>query len=433
MAKKSKEYIPRLIDDQLRLYLESSGAVLIKGAKWCGKTTTAKQFARSIVELGDPDREDEYHALASISPSRLLEGAEPRLIDEWQRIPRLWDSVRTAVDRKGGFGHFILTGSATPLKKEEDKRRHTGTGRISSLLMRPFSMYESGESSGSVSLRALFSGLSDISGNNPLDIDHLAFICCRGGWPEVCVTKGISDQAALIPARSYVDSICSSEIKTEEGFSHDNEKMTSFLRSYARMTGSQNSISEILSDLSSSGSFLFSEKTAYSYHKTLRSIFAVEDMPAWNANLRSKTAIRTSNTRYFSDPSIATASLGLGPGDLISDLRTFGFIFENLCMRDLRVYCQNIDGKVFHYRDKTNLECDAVLHLANGKYGLVEIKLGGKDAIEHGALTLKKLISKIDEEKMGRPSFLMVLTGVGSYAYRRNDGVFVVPISLLGP
>ena len=429
----ARRYVSRLTDDLLRLYLESSGAVLIEGPKWCGKTTSAKQIARSVVELGDPDMEDEYLALASISPSKLLEGPEPLLIDEWQRIPRLWDSVRTLVDRKGGFGHFILTGSATPIKTKDDPRRHSGTGRIARLTMRPFSLMESGDSDGSVSLSSLFSGSSDITGRNPLDIDRLAFLCCRGGWPEVCVADGISDKAALMAARSYVDAICSNDVETGDDIIHNKESMSFFLRSYARTIGSQQSMTEMMKDLSSSGSFPFSLKTAYAYHKTLRGIFAVEEMAAWNANLRSKTAIRTSDTRYFCDPSIATASLGLGPGDLVKDMQTFGFIFENLCMRDLRIYCSADDGRVFHYRDKTNLECDAVLHLADGRYGLVEIKLGGKDGIEHGAKTLFKLASRIDEGKMGKPSFLMVIIGVGSYAYKREDGIFVVPISTLGP
>ena len=415
--------------------MESSGAVLIEGPKWCGKTTSAKQFASSIVELGDPDKEDEYFALAGISPSKLLEGTEPRLIDEWQRIPKLWDSVRTLVDRRGGFGHFILTGSATPLiKEDEKKKRHTGTGRIARYIMRPFTLFESGESNGSVSLRKLFSTQSEDSWtSNDMDIDRLSFLCCRGGWPEVCIAENISDRASLMVARSYVNAICSNEFEDEDNVAYDRERMAMFLHSYARTVGSQQSIPDMLGDLTYSSSFPFSEKTAYAYHKTLRNIFAIEEMPAWNVNLRSKTAIRTSPTRYFSDPSIASASLGIGPGDLINDLKTFGFIFENLCMRDLRTYSDVIDGRVYHYRDKNNLECDAVVHLANGKYGLIEIKLGGQASIDNGAASLLKLASRIDEEKMGTPSFLMVLIGIGSYAYKRDDGVIVVPISLLGP
>lgn len=434
MEVKSRKYIPRVVDEQLRLCLESSGAVLIEGAKWCGKTTSAKQVANSVVDLGDPDKEDEYFALAAIAPSKLLDGNEPLLIDEWQRIPKLWDSVRTLVDRKGGFGHYILTGSATPLSKmDEASRRHSGTGRISSVRMRPFSLFESGDSNGMVSLSALFSGEDAVQGSNPMDINRLAFLCCRGGWPEVCIAENIRDRAALMVAQSYVDSICSGKFEDEDGIVRDKDKMALFLRAYARTVGSQQSIADLCKDLSFSGTFSFSEKSAYSYHKSLRDIFAIEDMPAWNANLRSKTAIRTSDTRYFSDPSIAAGSLGVGTDDLIKDIRTFGFIFENLCMRDLRVYCGVNGGKVFHYRDKSGLECDAVIHLPNGKFGLVEIKLGGKEAIEHGAKTLIKLAGKIDGNIMGEPSFMMVLIGVGAYAYRREDGVFVVPISMLGP
>ena len=428
-----RTYIPRVSDELLRLHLESSGAVLIEGAKWCGKTTSAKQFAKSIVELGDPDREDEYFALASIAPSKLLEGENPVLIDEWQRIPRLWDSVRTFVDKKGGFGHFILTGSASPLKKAEDTRRHSGTGRIARLLMRPFSLYESGDSSGAVSLAKLFEGKFESCIGKEMDIDKLGYVSCRGGWPEVCAQKNMSDRATLMVSMSYVDAVCSNELEMEDGVKFDKVRMTYFLRSLSRSVGTSMSISEIVEDVSSSGTFSFSEKTAYSYYAILEKIFVLEDMHAWNTNLRSKTAIRTSDTRYFSDPSIMTASLGLGPGDLIRDLKTFRFVFENLAARDLRVYSSPLDGSVFHYRDKSNLECDAVIHLSNGKYGLVEIKLGGKDAIEHGATSLKKLERKIDDEKMGRPAFMMVLTGVGSYAYQREDGVLVVPISLLGP
>ena len=367
MNQKGRKYIPRIGDEILKLHLESSGAVLIEGPKWCGKTTSAKQFANSYIELGDPDKEDEYFALASIAPSRLLEGPEPRLIDEWQRLPKLWDSVRTIVDRKGGFGHFILTGSATPLTKEEEKKkRHTGTGRISRYTMRPFTLFESGDSNGTVSLRNLFSNQSEDNwASKNMDISRLAFLCCRGGWPEVCIASELSERASLMVARSYVNAICSNEFEDED-VAYDRERMSIFLRSYAHTIGSQQSIPGMLGDLTSYNAFSFSEKTAYSYHKTLTNIFAIEEMPAWNVNLRSKTAIRTSPTRYFSDPSIASASLGLGPGDLINDLKTFGFIFENLCIRDLRVYAEVIDGKVFHYRDKTNLECDAVIHLANG-------------------------------------------------------------------
>ncbi len=424
----SKNYVPRLADELLKLHLESSGAVLIEGAKWCGKTTCARQAVKSIADLGDPDKEDEYLAMADIAPSKILEGERPRLIDEWQRIPKLWDSVRVQVDRLGGFGHFVLTGSASPLRRDEDKRRHSGTGRISRLLMYPFTLLESGDSDGSVSLRKLFAGEGEIDGFNPIDIDRLAFLCCRGGWPAVCCAGNISDRAALMAAKSYVDAICSREVDMTDDVVFDSHKMRQFLRSYARMTGSQQPVSQMVRDIPSS----FSEKTAYSYNSLLKRIFAVDDMSAWNVNLRSRTAVRTSDTHYFCDPSIAAAALGIGPGDLINDLKTFGFIFENLCVRDLRVYSSVLGGTVFHYRDKSDLECDAVVHLENGKFGLIEIKLGGKEAIEYAAKTLKELEGRIDKEKMGSPSFLMVLTGVGSYAWRREDGVFVVPVSTLG-
>ena len=320
-----KDYFPRITDDLLSLYLECSGAVLIEGPKWCGKTTTAKQLAKSVIELGDPDNE-EYLRLASISPSLLLDGPAPRLIDEWQIVPKLWDSVRTTIDKRGGFGHFILTGSASPLLKGADKRVHSGTGRISRLIMRPFSLYESKDSSGQVSLKALFSGQKDISASKGMNIEELAFICCRGGWPEVCIAENMSERAQLTASKSYVEAICSNEIELDENVVYNREKMARFLHSYARAVGSQCSISNMVKDLSSSESSYFSDKTAYAYLSLLQSIFAVENMPAWNPNLRSKTAIRTSDTRYFSDPSIAVASLGIGPGDLLNDIQTFGFI-----------------------------------------------------------------------------------------------------------
>ena len=423
------DYHVRIADRLLQDMLEALGAVLIEGPKWCGKTTTADQMARSSVRLDDSEGSDAIIQLARTSPARLLQGAVPRLIDEWQVVPSLWDAVRFAVDKRNEEGQFILTGSATPL--EEDKPYHSGTGRIGRLRMDPMSLYESGDSSGTVSLSDLFAGRSDIEGESDMDIDRLAFLCSRGGWPRVCV-RNVSPSSAVLIAREYVKSVGNSEINTPDGVVVDSHLMLLFLRSYARHVGSQCSVLEIMRDYSGQ-SFSLSEGTAYSYLKKLKDLFVVDEALAWNPNLRSKSAIRTSPTRYFCDPSIAVASLGASPNDLISDMRTFGFIFENLCMRDLRVYSRALDGTVLHYRDSNNLECDAVIHLANGKYGLIEIKIGGNEAIEHGAKTLRKLASIIDSERMQSPSFLMVLTGLSKYPYQREDGVFVIPIGCLKP
>lgn len=422
-----KKYIPRVVDSLFSLKLETMGAVYVKGAKWCGKTTTSKQFAKSVVYLDDPESGESYRAMAEHSPSRLLDGDVPRLIDEWQLVPPLWDAIRFTVDRRGEDGQFIITGSVTP--PEDGNRHHSGTGRIARLIMRPMTLSESGNSSNQVSLRKLFEGNLDINGESHIRIDELAFLSCRGGWPRACEADR-SRNSALQIAREYIDSITSSDITTSDGNSITPRLMKQFLRAYARNTGSQIALSSLSNDLTD---IAFSEHTAQNYHKRLTNTFVIEDMAAWNPNLRSKTALRTSPTRYFTDPSLAAASLGAGPDDLLADMNIFGFVFENLCIRDLRVYCQPLDGDVFHYRDKNNLECDAVVHLRNGKYGLIEVKIGGQTAIEHGAETLKKLAQKIDTEKMPAPSFMMVLTGVSPVAYQRLDGVIVVPVGCLCP
>ena len=363
--------------------------------------------------------------MADISPKTLLAGENPRLIDEWQLAPKLWDAVRFEVDQRRAFGQFILTGSATP--PDWSLVSHTGTGRIARLIMRPMSLLESKESSGEISLKDLFSGNKELVGRSDIDASQLAFLACRGGWPMSVKLTGLS---ALLQARDYVDSVAESELSLADNTRRDEYRLRQFLRSYARLVGSQASASQIQKDISANTEV--SDKTVYEYQRVLKGIFVIEDTPAWNPNLRSKTAIRSTDTRYFVDPSIGAASLGLGPEDLLADLNTFGFIFENLCIRDLRIYAEALDGSVFHYRDSNNLECDAVIHLRNGKYGLVEIKLGGDKLIEEGVATLKKLESKLDTDRMNKPSFLMVLTGVGDYAFRRPDGVYVVPIGSLG-
>lgn len=419
------DYLPRVSDELLKLKIESKGAVLIEGAKWCGKTTSALQFAKSVLFMQQPENKAQNILMADISPKTLLAGENPRLIDEWQLAPKLWDAVRFEVDQRRAFGQFILTGSATP--PDWSVVSHTGTGRIARLIMRPMSLLESRESSGEISLKDLFSGNKELVGKSNIDASKLAFLACRGGWPMSVKLTGLS---ALLQARDYVDSIAESELSLADNTRRDEYRLRQFLRSYARLVGSQAGVPQIQKDISANAEV--SDKTVYEYLRVLKGIFVIEDAPAWNPNLRSKTAIRSADTRYFVDPSIGAASLGLGPEDLLADLNTFGFIFENLCIRDLRIYAEALDGSVFHYRDSNNLECDAVIHLRNGRYGLIEIKLGGDKLIEEGAATLKKLESKLDIDRMNKPSFLMVLTGVGNYAFRRPDGVYVVPIGALG-
>ena len=356
----------------------------------------------------------------------LLKGDNPRLIDEWQIIPQVWDAIRFEVDHRGEEGQFILTGSAVPASTEQI--HHTGTGRFAWITMRPMSLWESGESTGEVSIRQLFEGNADIEGYNKLRIEDIAFLVCRGGWPSATAKN---ERAALRQAYDYYDAVVRTDISRVDEVTRSSERTKLLLRSYARSQGGQVSIGAIRKDMIDNDEESLGERTVMSYIGALKKIFVIEDMPAWNPNLRSKTAIRSAETRYFVDPSIAVAALGLGPDDLISDLETFGLLFETLCVRDLRVYADAVDGNVYHYRDKNGLECDAVLHLRNGSYGLVEIKLGGAQAIEKGVATLTALASKIDTEKMKAPSFLMVLTAVGDYAYQRKDGVYVVPVGCL--
>lgn len=421
------EYKKRLADDVLRDKLEASGAVLVEGAKWCGKTTTSKQIAKSILYMQEPAQKRQNLLMADTNPSLLLQGNIPRLIDEWQLAPKLWDAVRFEVDQRDDFGQFILTGSAVPPDSSEIS--HSGTGRISRMLMRPMSLLESGESNGSVSLAGLFNANYDVSASAESDIEELAFLICRGGWPKAI---GKSIKVALQQAIDYYDAVVNSDISRVDGKERNPERAKLLMRSYSRNIGSQAKFVEMRQDILGNDIDSFSIDTLYDYLNALKKIFVVEDAPAWNPNLRSKTAIRNTDTRYFVDPSIATASMGLGPKDLINDLNTMGLFFENLCVRDLRIYAQSIGGEIYHYRDRSGLECDAVVHLRNGSYGLVEIKLGGDKLIEEGATTLKKFEKIIDSAKMKSPSFKMILTGVGNYAFKRPDGILVVPIRSLG-
>lgn len=420
-----KLYKKRIADGLLQRKLAGKGAVLIEGAKWCGKTTTAEQIAASVKYMTETGMVEQNIQMASLNPKLLLRGETPRLIDEWQIAPGLWDSVRFESDH-GPLGQFILTGSSVP--PDMSKVIHSGTGRIGWIRMRPMTLWESEESTGEVSLEELFSAPEQVGGISKMDIDGLAFVTCRGGWP---LALEMAKDIALDQAFDYVDAVEKRDIQKVDGVVRDPVRVHRLLRSLARNQGSQASCGTIRADLVANESDSLSEDTIASYIKALKEIFVAEDSEAWNPNLRSKTAIRTSDTRYFTDPSIATAALGIGPQDLINDLNTFGLIFETLAVRDLRTYAEALNGKVYHFRDKNGLECDAVVHLRDGRYGLVEIKLGGDDLINDGADALIDLESKIDTERMKAPSFKMVLIGVGSYAYRRADGVYVVPIGCL--
>ena len=420
------QYKKRIADTLLVRKLEGKGAVLVEGAKWCGKTTTAEQVAKSILYMSDSEKINQYLELADVNPKQLLQGETPRLLDEWQLAPKLWDAVRFEVDHRKELGQFILTGSAVPVETEDI--HHTGTGRFARLKMRTMSLFESGESNGSVSLANLFNEQTDIEGANDLSFERIAFLACRGGWPQAIEMR---DAIALDQAFDYCDAVVNADISRVDKVARDPERTKRLLRAYARHQGAQVANTVIKADMAANDNTTVDDDTLYSYITALKKIFVIEDMPAWNPNLRSKTAIRTSDTRYFVDPSIAAASLGIGPEDLMNDLNTFGLLFETMCIRDLRVFADALNGQVYHYRDASGLECDAVVHLRNGSYGLIEIKLGGDKLISEGIETLNKLADKIDTERMKKPSFKMVLVGVGNYAYRRKDGVFIVPIGCL--
>lgn len=421
-----KTYKHRIADEILKRKLMGKGAVLVQGPKWCGKTTTAKQIAKSLLDLGNPGELSNAMETLQIVPKKLLEGDVPRLIDEWQTIPELWDMIRSEVDNRGEMGQFILTGSSVPM--DEDKRMHSGNGRYGWINMRPMSLWESGESNGKISLADLFEGNTFEPFDYSMDVNTLAFQICRGGWPQSTFMEG---EVALDQARDYYETIYKVDIHRVDKVRRNSERTRLLLKSYARNTGSATSFSKMSADIKENDNADISYETISDYIDALKKLFVLEDMPAWNPNLRSKSAIQSSDTRYFIDPSIATSALSLGPKDLINDMSTFGLFFESMAVRDLRTYADALNGDLFHFRDSSGLECDAVLHRRNGEYGLIEIKLGGNNNIEKGAETLKHLAEVIDTDKMKSPAFLMVLTGVGQYAYRRPDGVFVVPIGCL--
>jgi hypothetical protein len=419
-------YKPRIADHLLLRKMAGKGAVLIEGPKWCGKTTTAQQQAKSILDLGDSGVLKQSLQMMEISPKTLLQGETPRLIDEWQTIPPLWDSIRDEVDKRKSFSQFILTGSS--VLPQADETVHSGTGRFGRIKMRPMSLFESGESNGTVSLRELFSGNTIEPQPNSIDLQKMAYLTCRGGWPIATLLDG---DLALDQAFDYVDSVAEYDIQRVDSVKRSPERTRLLMRSYARNIAQQVSYGTIKADMLSNDSKTLDEDTVADYIKALKRLFVIEDLVAWNPNIRSKSAIRTSDTRHFVDPSIGTAALGLGPNDLINDLDSFGLIFEDLAVRDLRVYAEVLDGKLYHYRDSSGLECDTVLHRRNGSYALIEIKLGGEKLIEEGVAALNTLAETIDTSRMPAPSFKMVLTAVGPYAYQRPDGIFVVPLGCL--
>lgn len=419
-------YKPRIADKLLARKMAGKGAVLIEGPKWCGKTTTAKQQAKSMLNLGDSNVLRQSLQMMELSPITLLEGDTPRLIDEWQTIPPLWDTIRSEVDRRGNFSQFILTGSS--VLPDAESTIHSGTGRFARIKMRPMSLLESGESTGSVSLTKLFEGEPLKPQVNQKKLTDIAYYTCRGGWPQATLLEG---EIALDQALDYFDSVVERDIQRVDGVKRNADRARLLLRSYARHISQQVSYATIKADMLSNDSQTLDEDTVADYIKALKRLFVIEDLEAWNPNIRSKAAIRTSDTRHFVDPSIGTAALGLGPKDLMNNLESFGLFFEDLAVRDLRIFADVLDGRLYHYRDSSGLECDTVLHRRNGTYALIEIKLGGEKAIEEAADSMKQLAETIDHTRMPQPAFLMVLTAVGPYAYRRPDGIFVVPITCL--
>jgi uncharacterized protein len=417
-------YLARIADTMLADALKASGAVLIEGPKWCGKTRTAQQNAKSVLMMQDPDRKTDYLKTVSVKPSLLLEGSTPRLLDEWQIAPVLWDAVRFVVDQRGMPGQFILTGSAVPI---DNKTSHTGTGRISRLRMRPMSLFESGESEGTVSLSDLFAGTSDSSGISRIPVERLASLLVRGGWPESVQSD---DRTGEKRARDYVDAVIHQDVSRVDEVEKSPAKVQALMKSLARNVSTEASMGTLTSDMGGLAESV-TLPTVASYLNALERIFVVEDLPAWNPSLRSKTPLRTSSKRHFTDPSIATAVMGLSAKGLLQDFGTFGFLFESLCIRDLRVYADALDGRVFHYRDKTDLESDAVVVLRDGRWGAVEIKMGAAE-FDSASENLKRFVERVDTDKMKKPSFLMILSAT-EFAYRREDGVHVVPLGCLKP
>lgn len=420
------KYKNRVVDRLLERKLQGKGAVLIEGAKWCGKTTTARQQAASVLDLGNSEVNSNSRQIAAISPSILLQGKTPRLIDEWQTIPALWDLVRSEVDNRGEMSQFILIGSSVPV--DPRATLHSGTGRFARIMMRPMTLFESGESDGKVSIRALFDEASFEPFAADVNLEEVAFLTCRGGWPQAVDQRG---EVALDQALDYYDAVVEKDIQRIDDTRRNAQRARLLMRSYARNIAQQVPFTTIRKDMLANDTETLDVDTVADYVGALKRLFVIEDLEAWNPNIRSKAAIRTSDTRHFVDPSIATAALGLGPSDLMNDLQTFGLMFENMAVRDLRVYAEAIDARLFHYRDSSGLECDAVMHRRNGSYALIEVKLGGESLIEEAAKTLNALAANIDTARMPPPSFKMVLVAVAPFAYARPDGVIVVPLTSL--
>ena len=417
-----EKYIPRIVDDVLKNKLEYMGAVLIEGCKWCGKSTTARQFAKSCIEFQDPDKKMQYDKTNQTKPSLFLEGDKPRLFDEWQMYPVVWDSIRMDVDHTGLKGQYILTGSARPV---EGSVMHTGTGRITKLLMRPMSLYESGESNGNVSLNDIING-KDISGVSSLDFDSLLNVMIRGGWPE---TLNINGDNKYMISKDYIKSLLNEEIKTIYGVERSISKMNAVLKSISRNISTNVSKTTILDDVKNEFASEISRPTLDDYLNTLEKLYILEYIPATNLNLRSKTPLRVSPKLELVDPSLVIASLNLKREDLVKDLNFTGFIFENMCMRDLKIYAEAIDARLSFYRDKNDFEIDCILETRDGKWGAIEIKLGAGE-IPSAVENLNKFKEKVDIEKYGNPTFLMVLTGA-DYSYKRDDGIYIVSIGNL--
>lgn len=416
-----KKYLPRLIENVIQREMAAVGCVAIEGPKWCGKSTTAERFAKTVVKLQDPIVFRQYEGLAATSRQHLLAGEKPLMFDEWQKIPELWDFIRANIDEIGGQGQYILTGSARP---SDDEKRHSGTGRIAKATMRPMSLWESGDSTGEVSLNDLFDGKDDVYGKARLGLDDLAFVTCRGGWPE----NVIRPKQAMVLMNDYFKSLVSSDITGVDGIKRNPKRAAAILRSYARNISTFAANTTILDDIASNDASM-DNKTFCSYITALEKLFVIENVSAWSPRLRSKSVIRATDKRQFVDPSVAVAALNASPKDLVHDLNTFGLFFESLCDRDLRVYSESINGELYHYRDGDGLEADAIVHLHDGRWGAIEVKVGG-NLIDEAAKNLLKLKAKVDSEKMSQPSFLMVLTGVQT-AYKRQDGVLVVPVGCL--
>lgn len=419
------KYLDRIADKVLNDALNRIGAVVIEGPRYCGKTTTARQKCKSEIRLDNPETRKNFIALASVDLGLLLEGEAPRLIDEWQDIPQLWEAVKYEVDNREKHGQFILTGSITP--PDINQIYHSGVGRITKIKMKTMSLFESGESSGEVSLSSLFDD-TPIHGLNHLTARDLAYLICRGGWPA---SVGENEENALGQVRDYYSMLVESDMSRAGNVARNPVRVQSVIRSYSRHIGTQAKVTQILKDLIANDSTSVSEDTIYSYIDALKKLYVVEEVPAWNPILRSSVSIRTANTKNFSDPSIAAAALGMAPDTLLYDFRAFGLLFKSMCIRDLSIYAQFLDGNVFHYRDSNDLECDAVVQMRDGRWGAIEIKLGSDDQIDVAAKNLNKFKNLIDTEKMPGPSFLMVLSGTAPMAYKRPDGVYVVPLGCL--